>query len=49
MSTPEHIEKQYQFSQKLMDISIAIIADAKVDVTALWGTSRVQSPCCERT
>jgi hypothetical protein len=37
MSTPEHIEKQYQFSQKLMDISIAIIADAKVDVTALWG------------
>ena len=36
MSTLEHIEKLYRFSQKLMDISIAIIADAKVDVTALW-------------
>jgi Family of unknown function (DUF5677) len=36
MSTPEHIEKLYQFAQKLLDISIATIADAKVDTTALW-------------
>jgi hypothetical protein len=36
MSTPEHTEKLYQFAQKLLDMSIAIIADAKIDTTELW-------------
>ena len=33
----EHIEKLHLFAHKLLNLSIDVIAEAKVDVTALWG------------
>jgi Family of unknown function (DUF5677) len=36
MSLQEQTEQLYRFAQRLMDVSIGIIRDAKIDVTAHW-------------